>query len=66
VGLCEHECNVGLIQEKLKIPQATVSQHLRILRMLGIVEERREGKKKCYQVNNETVKKIIDILNSLE
>jgi len=61
-GLCEHECNVGLIQKNLSVPQATVSQHLRILRMTGIVVERREGKKKCYHVCDPLIIKIIDLL----
>lgn len=66
VGLCEDECNVSHIQEVLNIPQATVSQHLRILRMMKIVEERRDGKKKCYKVCHPLVKKIIDLLNNFE
>ena len=58
-GLIRDECNVSKIQEKLGLPQSTISQHLSILRRYGIVKARREGVKVCYSVTDEMVRQII-------
>jgi DNA-binding transcriptional ArsR family regulator len=58
-GLTRDECNVSKIQEKLGLPQSTISQHLSILRRYGIVKARREGVKVCYSVTDEMVRQII-------
>jgi len=42
-GLCTQECNVKHIWECLGLPQATVSQHLALLKNKGIIDGRREG-----------------------
>jgi DNA-binding transcriptional ArsR family regulator len=49
-GLIEDECNVSRIVECLGLPQATVSQHLRVLRSAGIIRGRRDGLRICYSV----------------
>ncbi len=41
--LFENKCYVKGIGEKLNLPQATVSQHLKQLRECGIVEDNRKG-----------------------
>ncbi len=61
-GLIKDECNVSKIQEKLGLPQSTVSQHLAILRRNGIVKARREGVKVCYQVVNPRIRKTVETL----
>ena len=33
-GLIKNECNVSQIQQSLQLPQSTVSQHLKILKLL--------------------------------
>ncbi len=48
--LLERELCVGEVEKKLDVSQANVSQHLLILRQAGIVDYRREGKKRCYFV----------------
>ncbi len=48
--LLQRELCVGEVEEKLDISQANVSQHLLILRQAGIVDYRRDGKKRCYFV----------------
>ena len=58
-GLCAHECNVKHIWECLGLPQATVSQHLALLKNKGIIEGKREGVEVHYSVINEFAKKII-------
>jgi len=55
LGLMDNECNVTKICEGLKIPQATVSQHLSALKNKGILESRREGTTVCYKVVDETI-----------
>ncbi|OQY01691.1 MAG: hypothetical protein B6I26_03590 [Desulfobacteraceae bacterium 4572_130] len=56
-------CNVNEIVEKFKIPQSTVSQHLKVLRTNNIISFHKEGVKVCYKVIN---KKVIEIINILK
>jgi DNA-binding transcriptional ArsR family regulator len=46
--LQEEELNVTQLCRKLRIPQPTVSHHLGILRMSGLVVNRRNGKEVHY------------------
>lgn len=61
-GLMDNSCNVTKIQECLKLPQSTVSQHLSKLKAAGIIEGRRNGLEICYSVVDqdaiEVVKKL--------
>ena len=59
-GLLKDECNVGQIQKVLRLPQSTISQHLRILKNADIVKGRREGTRTCYKVIDERVRKIVE------
>jgi DNA-binding transcriptional ArsR family regulator len=61
-GLCTKECNVKNIWECLGLPQATVSQHLALLKNKGIITGKREGTEVHYSVTNPLVKKIIKAL----
>lgn len=61
-GLCTHECNVKHIWECLGLPQATVSQHLALLKHKGIIEGKREGVEVHYSVINPLAKRIIESL----
>ena len=61
-GLIENECNVGQIQEKLNLPQSTISQHLKTLKNAGIIKGSRDGTKICYRVIDSKVRKIIGII----
>jgi len=61
-GLCTHECNVKHIWECLGLPQATVSQHLALLKHKGIIEGKREGVEVHYSVIDPLAKKIIESL----
>jgi len=63
IGLIENECNVTQIQEKLGLPQSTISQHLKILKNSKIIKGRKEITTICYKVINKSVKEIINILN---
>ncbi len=61
-GLLKDECNVAQIQKVLRLPQSTISQHLRILKNAGIIKGRREGTKTCYRVIDARVRKIVEII----
>lgn len=61
-GLLEDECNVTKIQRDLGLPQSTISQHLRVLKSVGIVKGRREGTRICYSVVDEQVREIMRII----
>lgn len=61
-GLMRHSCNVGKIVDKLAIPQATVSQHLAVLRNCRIIKPEKNGVKTCYKVVDENVRTIIELL----
>ena len=61
-GLCTKECNVKHIWECLGLPQATVSQHLALLKNKGIIEGKREGVEVHYSVIHPLAKKIVGIL----
>jgi DNA-binding transcriptional ArsR family regulator len=51
--LHEGESNVSCLCKDLKLPQPTVSRHLGIMRMAGLVENRREGKEIHYSLNDQ-------------
>jgi ArsR family transcriptional regulator len=58
-GLCSQECNVKHIWECLGLPQATVSQHLALLKNKGIIEGKREGVEVHYSVIHPLARQII-------
>lgn len=62
-GLCTRECNVKHIWECLGLPQATVSQHLALLKHKGIIEGKRDGVEVHYSVISPLAKKLISSLN---
>ena len=59
LGLMHNECNVSKICDGLKIPQATTSQHLAILKNRGILEASRDGTNVCYKVKDDAIKEIL-------
>jgi len=64
-GLCSKECNVKHIWECLGLPQATVSQHLALLKNKGIIEGKREGVEVRYSVVHPLAKELIEIMDGL-
>jgi len=50
-------CMVGNIVDRLPLAQATVSQHLKELKRVGLIQGEIEGPKICYCVNNQTLQK---------
>mgnify|MGYP002642032654 FL=1 len=58
-GLMSQSCNVKKIWECLGLPQATVSQHLALLKNKSIISGRREGVEVFYQVTSPEAKRIV-------
>jgi len=58
-GLMSQSCNVKKIWECLSLPQATVSQHLALLKNKSIITGRREGVEVYYQVTSPEAIRIV-------
>jgi DNA-binding transcriptional ArsR family regulator len=56
------ELTAGVIQERLGIEQANVSQHLSILRSRQIVTNRKEGNQVFYSLRNPVLMEVLDIM----
>lgn len=63
--LGQEELNVSKIVEKLELSQATVSNHLMILKKAGLVESKILGKERIYKLNREKLEIFIKELNKL-
>ena len=59
--LSEGEANVQTIAETLGMEQSTISHQLRVLRNNKLVRARREGKQIYYTLDDDHVKKIIEM-----
>ena len=51
--LAAAERSVGEIERQLRLPQPTVSKHLRVLRDAGFVESRTEAQRRVYRLRPE-------------
>src|SRR5271155_311000 len=54
--LAGQERPVGAIVIALRLGQPSVSKHLRVLRDVGLVRMRREGRRKMYRTNAESIR----------
>ena len=54
------ELSVNQIVEQVGWSQPTVSKHLGVLKQVGLVKERREGRQRLYRVNAGRLKPIYD------
>ncbi len=61
----KHETiNVNKIYNSLKIEQSITSQHLRILRLAGVVNQKKEGKYVHYSISYPLVQKAVKAINN--
>jgi len=51
--LAASQRSVGEIERQLRLPQPTVSKHLRVLREAGFVESRTEAQRRVYRLRPE-------------
>ncbi|HKL25985.1 MAG TPA: metalloregulator ArsR/SmtB family transcription factor [Desulfuromonadales bacterium] len=61
-GLMSQSCNVKKIWECLGLPQATVSQHLALLKNKGIISGQRDGVEVFYRVVSDEAQKVVGAL----
>lgn len=63
-------CICGEIVELMPLSQATVSQHLKVLKEAGLISGRIDGPKSCYCIDREAIgalaARIGDLFGSLE
>lgn len=57
-----HEMSVFRIQEELDLPQPVTSQHLNKMRVLGLLDSRREGGCVLYRLANPQIKPLLECL----
>ena len=63
--LTQGECVCGEIVEGLPLAQATVSQHLKVLKEAGLIAGEVDGPRVCYCVNPKAVKRVKDLIAGL-
>jgi len=56
--LASSERSVGEIERRLRMPQPTVSKHLRVLREAGIVESTVDAQRRLYRLNPEPLREL--------
>ncbi len=61
-GLMSQSCNVKKIWECLGLPQATVSQHLALLKNKGVIQGHRDGVEVYYQVTSDEARRVVSTL----
>ena len=58
-------CMVGSIVDQLPLSQSTVSQHLKELKKVGLIQGEIEGPKICYCINPKVMEKAVAGFNKL-
>ncbi len=56
--LASSERSVGEIERRLRLPQTSVSKHLRVLREAGFVESRVDAQRRVYRVRPEPLMEV--------
>lgn len=65
LALKSGEMNVSSLVNTLNIPQPTLSQHLGLMRDRGIVTTRREGNQVFYQVEDQRIFELLDMVKTV-
>ena len=65
-ALADGEHPVNDLVELLGLPQPQVSKHLRVLREVGAVDVRDEGRRRLYRLNGHALKPIHDWVKNYE
>jgi DNA-binding transcriptional ArsR family regulator len=60
--LASSERSVGEIERRLRMPQTSVSKHLRVLREAGFVEARVDAQRRVYRIRPEPLREVDDWL----
>ncbi len=59
------ECICGEIVEVLPLAQSTVSQHLKELKNMGLIQGTLNGPKSCYCINWDTLEQYVNDFNEM-
>ncbi|HEY6007635.1 MAG TPA: metalloregulator ArsR/SmtB family transcription factor [Geobacteraceae bacterium] len=62
VGLAGRCACVKEIQECLGLPQAVVSQHLKVMKAAGILTAHRQGNRVCYSLDGEMFIRLLRVM----
>ncbi|MGN6752037.1 MAG: ArsR/SmtB family transcription factor [Intrasporangium sp.] len=62
--LAEGERTVGELTQLLPITQPAVSQHLKVLKNVGLVDDRAEGTRRIYRLNEAGISALRDQLDT--
>lgn len=63
--LSEGELSVGQLNERIKLSQSALSQHLAVLREQALVETRRESQTIYYRLADSAAMNIIELLHEV-
>ena len=63
--LTQGECVCGKIVEGLPLAQATVSQHLKVLKGAGLIVGEVDGPRVCYCVNPKAVQRVKELIGAI-
>ena len=64
-SLRERERSVKALVELLHVGQSNLSQHLALMRRVGILECRRDGMCICYSIRTRVVLRVVDIMKQM-
>jgi DNA-binding transcriptional ArsR family regulator len=64
--LAVQERSVSEIVDAMEMEQPSVSKHLRVLRNVGLVQARREGRQMLYRVNAEAIRPLYEWSKTFE
>jgi DNA-binding transcriptional ArsR family regulator len=64
--LADQEREVGEIVVKLRMEQPSVSKHLRVLRDVGLVQVRRNGRHMLYRTNGDAIRPLYEWTKTFE
>jgi DNA-binding transcriptional ArsR family regulator len=63
--LAEGEMSVGQLNQRIKLSQSALSQHLAVLREQGMVQTRRESQTIFYRLSDTAAVDIIELLHDV-
>ncbi|MFQ6618776.1 MAG: ArsR/SmtB family transcription factor [Fidelibacterota bacterium] len=63
--LRDGEKNVSQLVNLMKIPKSNLSQHLKIMKNMGILSQRRDGVNVYYKISNQKVIKACDLMREV-
>jgi len=63
--LSKGSASAGEIAGKFSISQPTVSNHLKILKEAGLINEKKVAQSRIYSLNQKRIRKVIDTLTEI-